>query len=115
MCRIFRHAAILLTINLVIFFFSVDATAAHAQQSGPATTTSVSAPATRLRVTTRLVQVNAVVNDKHGKPITGLTKDDFELLDNKKHQEIRVFADETASPPAANYAPLPADTYSNRI
>ena len=59
MCRIFRHAAILLTINLVIFFFSVDATAAHAQQSGPATTTSVSAPATRLRVTTRLVQVNA--------------------------------------------------------
>jgi VWFA-related protein len=115
MCRIFRHAAILLTISLVIFLFSVDATAAHAQQSGPATTTSPSAPPTRLRVTTRLVQVNAVVNDKHGKPITGLTKDDFELLDNKKHQEIRVFADETASPPAANYAPLPADTYSNRI
>jgi hypothetical protein len=30
-----------------------------------------------LRVTSRLVQVNVIVQDKNGQPVTGLTKDDF--------------------------------------
>jgi VWFA-related protein len=115
MCRTYRDAAILLTISHVIFLYFVGATTAHAQQSGPATTTYPSDPQARLRVTTRLVQVNVIVNDKHGKPIAGLMKDDFEILDNKKHQEIRVFFEETDSPVAANHAPLPVNTYSNRI
>jgi hypothetical protein len=34
-----------------------------------------------LRVTTRLVQVNVVVNDKNGRSILGLDKDSFTLLD----------------------------------
>lgn len=67
------------------------------------------------RVTTRLVQVNVIVNDKHGNPITGLTKEDFSLLDNGKPQEIQVFSAETNmlqdQPPAA----LPLDVYTNRI
>ncbi len=33
-----------------------------------------------LRVTTRLVQVNVIVQDKKGEPATGLTKEDFTLL-----------------------------------
>jgi VWFA-related protein len=115
MGRTCRDAAILLTVGHVILLYSVDATPAPEPQSGPAATTNPSDPKTRLRVTTRLVQVNVVVNDKHGKPITGLTKDDFELLDNQKHQKIRVFAEEAESPSAANHAPLPADTYSNRV
>src|ERR1700722_2016624 len=115
MGRTRRDVAILLTLGHVILLYSVDATSAPEQQSGPAATTYPSDPKTRLRVTTRLVQVNVIVNDKNGKPITGLTKDDFELLDNKKHQKIRVFAEEKESPSAANPAPLPADTYSNRV
>jgi VWFA-related protein len=115
MCRTSRDAAILLTISLGTFLYSVGATAAHAQQSGPATITYPSDAQARLRVTTRLVQVNVVVNDKHGNPITGLTKNDFELLDNKEHQEIRIFADESGSAATANRVPLPADAYSNRI
>ena len=45
-----------------------------------------------LRFTTRRVQANVVVTDKHGNPIAGLSKDDFSLLDDQKPQEIRVFA-----------------------
>jgi VWFA-related protein len=114
MCRTYRDAAILLTISLGIFLYSVDATAANAQQSAPATTNPADAQG-RLRVTTRLVQVNVVVTDKHGNPIPRLTKNDFELLDNKKRQEIRIFADESGSAATTNRASLPADTYSNRI
>jgi len=103
-------AAIPLAMSLAIFFISVGTTSA--QQSDPATQT---APQARLRVTTRLVEVNVIVDDKHGNPITGLAKDNFEILDNKKRQEIRVFSEETDSPAAVNHVPLPPDTYSNRI
>ncbi|HXW54219.1 MAG TPA: VWA domain-containing protein [Candidatus Cybelea sp.] len=117
-------AAILLAISLVIFVSFVGATPALAQESDPAThpsshqqssQTQPSDLQARLRVTTRLVQVNVIVTDKHGSPVTGLTKDDFELLDNKKRQEIRVFSEEMDSRPAVNKVPLSADTYSNRI
>jgi VWFA-related protein len=83
------------------------------QQPAPtAAETSTSAPS--LRVTTHLVQVNVIVNDKHGNPITGLTQKDFSLLDNGKRQEVRAFSAETnvASPPSR--PPLPPDTYTNR-
>jgi VWFA-related protein len=43
------------------------------------------------RVGTKLVQVDVVVRDKHG-PATGLTKQDFTVLDNGKPQEIAVFS-----------------------
>ena len=43
-----------------------------------------------IRVTTHFVEVNVIVNDKHGNPITGLTKDNFVLLDNKRPQEIHI-------------------------
>src|SRR6187431_38546 len=35
-----------------------------------------------------LIQVDAVVVDKDGRPVRGLTKADFQLLDNGKPQEI---------------------------
>jgi VWFA-related protein len=68
-----------------------------------------------LRIATRLVQVNVIVNDKHGNPVTGLTKNDFLLLDNRKPQEIQHFSAETNSPLEAPSVALPPDTYSNRL
>lgn len=68
-----------------------------------------------MRVTTRLVQVNVIVNDKHGNPITGLKKEDFVLLDNKTSQEIQLFSAETNLPTAQPSSPAPPDTYSNYI
>ena len=36
----------------------------------------------------RVVNVDVVVTDRSGNPVTGLTKDDFEILDNGKPQKI---------------------------
>jgi VWFA-related protein len=36
----------------------------------------------------RVVNVDVVVTDRAGNPVTGLTKDDFELFENKKPQKI---------------------------
>jgi VWFA-related protein len=58
-----------------------------------------------LRSQTSLVLVRAVVRDAHGKPLAGLTKDDFKLFDNKKQQRILYFEAEGTS---AASAPAPA-------
>jgi VWFA-related protein len=45
----------------------------------------------RLRVESELVLVNVVVRDKQGKPVTGLTRDDFTLLEDGKPQRVSSF------------------------
>ncbi|SDF84712.1 Ca-activated chloride channel family protein [Terriglobus roseus] len=45
-----------------------------------------------LHVTSRLVEVSAVVTDKTGEPHTGLTKDDFTLKQDGKEQTIQYFS-----------------------
>jgi VWFA-related protein len=67
-----------------------------------------------LRVTSHLVQLNVIVNDKHGNPITGLSEKDFTILDNGKPQEIRVLSAETNRPEGPSRAPLPPNTFINR-
>jgi hypothetical protein len=62
----------------------------QAQQPAPAPENNK--PAISLRVTTRLVQVNVVVNDKNGRPILGLDKGSFTLLDDKKAQRIEIIS-----------------------
>jgi VWFA-related protein len=74
-----------------------------------------------LRVSTRLVQVSVIVEDKKGEPVTGLTKDDFTLLDGGQPQSIAFFAEETnQAPPAAPVTPAvttapAAHVFSNRF
>jgi VWFA-related protein len=62
-----------------------------------------------------LVQVSVVVQDKHGNPILGLTRDDFTLLDEKQPQAIQLFSVQTNAIPEQAPAPLPPDTYTNRL
>jgi VWFA-related protein len=45
-----------------------------------------------VRVTTNLVQVDAVVTDKNGKPVTDLHAEDFEILEDGRAQPITNFA-----------------------
>ena len=74
-------------------------------------------PAVALRVTTRLVLVDVVVTDKQGRPVTGLTRDDFALLESGKAQRISVFAfeaPETRATESQPPPPLPENVYTNR-
>lgn len=41
----------------------------------------------------RIINVEAVVTDRKGQPVTGLTKDDFEVYQNGQKQEITNFAE----------------------
>jgi VWFA-related protein len=70
-------------------------------------------PQIPIQSTTRLIQLNVIAQDKNGKPVTGLTKDDFVISDNGKPQEISVFSEESsaAAAPAATRDP---DVYTNR-
>jgi VWFA-related protein len=73
-----------------------------------------------IRVSTHLVQIGIIVRDNNG-PVTGLTKDDFALLDRGKPQKIDVFAVESEDSaslasdlPSQPAAPLPPNTFSDR-
>jgi len=53
-----------------------------------------------------MVQVNVVVQDKKGNPVSGLTKDDFTLLDTDVPQKIAFFAQEGGPRPPSTPKPL---------
>jgi VWFA-related protein len=67
-----------------------------------------------LRTTTRLVQVNVIVT-KHGTAVPGLKKEDFQVFDNGKRQEIRQFSEETRAILPSAAAPLPQGTFTNQL
>jgi VWFA-related protein len=67
-----------------------------------------------IKVSTRLVQASVVVQDKHGRPVAGLTKEDFTILDDRQPQTIAVFSassNQVQNTPAVTQAP---DTFTNR-
>jgi VWFA-related protein len=45
-----------------------------------------------VRITTNLIQVDAVVTDKNGKPVTDLRADEFEIQENGEQKEITNFS-----------------------
>ena len=69
-------------------------------------------PTSVFRVQSNLVEVGVVVRDKKGRPVSGLTQSDFQLLDNGKPHEITFFSAESAPPHEATPASAPI-TVSN--
>jgi VWFA-related protein len=68
-----------------------------------------------LQVTTRLIEVNLIVQDKKGDPVPDLVRDDFVLLDNGREQQIAVFSMQSSRSLPVKPQLLPSDTYSNRL
>lgn len=72
-----------------------------------------------LRVSARLVQVNVIAQDKDGKPVTDLTRDDFTVLDDGAPQKISLFSalPAPALPPISTAATTLAapHVFSNRM
>src|SRR4051812_7259258 len=95
-----------------IVLFSVLTTAISAVALPPQfSKEDVNTPA--VRVSTRLVLVDAVVTVKAGQRITDLKKDDFTVLENGKPQKLSAFSFEVPEPPSPRPA-LPPNVYTNR-
>jgi hypothetical protein len=71
---------------------------------------SAQMPEVVIRTTTRLVQIN-VIATKKGVAVPGLKKEDFQVFDNGKRQEIRLFSEETRAILPSAAAPLPQGTF----
>lgn len=78
-------------------------------------------PGPVLHAETRVVQIDVVAVDSHGKPVTGLTKADFTVTDEGKPRVIDIFSssmgnnsDETSTPLPASRQGLPPHVFSNR-
>ncbi len=60
-----------------------------------------------IKLNAELVQIDALVTDKAGKPVSGLKREDFELLDNNKPQPITHFSFEESNPARVKNSPVP--------
>src|SRR4029453_8290876 len=88
------------------------------QAQQPAQQTPVDQPPVTFRVEVNYVEVDALVTDADGKPIANLTKDDFELFEDGKKQDVATFAlvnipIERAERPLFASAPIEADVQTN--
>lgn len=79
----------------------------------PVSQTNPNAPP--LKVTSRVVQVNVIVQNKNGQPVTGLTKNDFTVLDQGQPQTLASFSEQSNKVTAtlASVAASP-NSFSNR-
>ena len=68
-----------------------------------------------LRVTVRLVQIDAVVTDKHGHNVPNLTRDDFKLFQDGKEQVITHFSYVEAAGGKAQPAARPEAIQERRL
>ena len=71
-------------------------------------------PEPTFRAGTKLVEVD-VVAQRNGAPATGLSKDDFTLLDNGKKQTIAFFSARSQKTAGNATTPLPPGVFSNRV
>jgi len=72
-------------------------------------------PAQVLSVTTRLVEVRVIAQNKQGEPVADLTRDDFTLLDEGHPQRISFFRIEASQKAPITAPHLPPDVFSNRV
>jgi VWFA-related protein len=84
---------------------------AAADQEGqtPEVTSKESDPQFRVQVQRNLVLVRVVVRDSHGRPVSGLQKENFNLTDNGKPQTLSHFAVEMPAEKARARTPTPAE------
>jgi len=76
------------TFNICIVFFLFSSVALHAQQVQPTPPTDDDV----VKITTKLVQFDAVVTDKDGNQVKDLNIADFEILQDGKPQKITNFS-----------------------
>jgi VWFA-related protein len=97
----------------------LQAAPAQAPQQKPPAANQPPTSAPAIQTQTRLITVDVVVTDSHGKPVRGLTQDDFQILEEhagpQKIAKFR-FVDASANAPTTASASQPpgAHVYSNQ-
>jgi VWFA-related protein len=81
-----------MTQRLTVAVFVAALGAALAAQQQPAPQTPVDQPAVTFRVEVNYVEVDAYVTDANGKPVSDLTANDFDLLEDGKPQKVSSFS-----------------------
>jgi VWFA-related protein len=108
----------------VAFFVATVSRAQTSATSHPQTNgrdDSATQTRTTLRTSTRLVQLNVIVQDKKGKLVEDLKTEDFTLLDNGKPQRISLFSTElleqagNATQAVETKSVAPPNVFGNRI
>src|SRR5580700_11084233 len=111
-----------LAVLTLCFFFATPPTQAQdatpAQAQAPAQTASPSdQPPLTIRQTVRRVIVDVMVRDASGKPVHGLTADDFSVTEDKQAQRVLSFDvydfDKPSISRGPNPAPLPPNVFLN--
>jgi VWFA-related protein len=67
------------------------------------------------RTTARLVQVSVVAEDKEGKPVSDLRRDEFQIFDNGSPQNIQLFLPETENLPLGAPKAKAPNRFTNRL
>jgi VWFA-related protein len=99
-CRFFLYLFPLLSIVLPL----------HSQTAAPDSGNA----ATTIKTKVRLVLVDVVVTNGKGDAVTGLHKDDFQILEDGKQQTISTFEEHHGAPPTQIKLPtLPSHVYTN--
>jgi VWFA-related protein len=99
---------------IAITIYLVGAALAFAQSAPPPPALPTPSAQSAVHVTTRLVQVSVTVQDAEGRPIKGLTKDDFFLTDDGRRQEITSISEGTRNFRAAGAAGGP-NHFTNQL
>jgi VWFA-related protein len=101
-------------ICIAITIFMAGTIVSFAQSAPPMPPAQANPNSPALKVTSRVVQVNVIVQDKNGKPVTGLTKDDFTILDNGQAQTIASMSEQSNKVMATMVSASAKNTFSNR-
>ena len=93
-----------------LFLIPLLVVAAASQTAGPDSGQAVAT----IKAKARLVLVDVVVTNNKGEAVTGLHKDDFEILEDGKAQTISTFEEHHGAPPTQIQLPtLPPHVYTN--
>lgn len=92
----------------LIVLWAAIAASPQSQTSAP----GQSVPTFKARA--RLVLLDVVVTNNKGEPVTGLKKEDFELLEDGKPQSVSSFEEHKGAPPTqTKLPPMPPNVYTN--
>ncbi len=105
-----RSKPFLILISAAVFSSAANAQSVPPPPSSPSTT---STPV--LRVSSRVVQLNVIVQDKDGQPVTDLTKNDFTILDQGRPERISSFVLQTDQMTATASPKSAENEFSNRF